>query len=181
MGSDAQARIAQLEQENEALRAALADAERRLHARQGDAGDEAAFRQALDRAVGQANRHGTPSALAIMCLEGLEDIRRSGGADAADRAVSHAAAILTELVRANDVVARTGADRFGLVLDHLDADSAIDAAERLARCIVERPLALDGGAVPMRVSTGVATILKGDDPAEILARAERSLARAREA
>jgi hypothetical protein len=99
MGSDAQARIAQLEQENEALRAALADAERRLHARQGDAGDEAAFRQALDRAVGQANRHGTPSALAIMCLEGLEDIRRSGGADAAERPASDGASVLSPPVR----------------------------------------------------------------------------------
>jgi GGDEF domain-containing protein len=65
------------------------------------------------------------------------------------------------------------------VLDHLDADSAIDTAERIERCIAAQPLDLGSARVPLRTAIGVASILKGDQAGEVFDRALANAERAK--
>ena len=173
--------------ENALLRAALAEAQQRISDLERNAESDSVtplpgarrFRAELERVVGLAGRHGTPAALVGIELTGLAAIRERHGHFAGDAALVHVARLLCGLIRSTDILARTGDREFGLILDHLDHNSAIDTAERLVRCIAGNPL--DLGHVQVRLDAAVATtgIMPGDKAEEVLARAERNLALAK--
>ncbi|MGE5723096.1 MAG: GGDEF domain-containing protein [Sphingomonadales bacterium] len=138
------------------------------------------FMHDLERVVGQAGRHGTPAALLYIDVNGLKGINDTHGRLAGDAALIHVAKLLSRLIRSTDVLARIGGDEFGLILDHLDHNSAIETAGRLARCIADNPLDIGGTLVRIDAAIGVATILPGDSPDDIVRRADLNLYRAKE-
>src|SRR3546814_21056748 len=89
----------------------------------------------LGRVASHTSRHGTPAALLQIELDNLKAINDRHGRLAGDAALIHAAKILSGLIRSTDILARVGGNEFGLILDHLDHNSAIETAERLVRCI----------------------------------------------
>jgi diguanylate cyclase (GGDEF)-like protein len=137
------------------------------------------FLNELERIVGQTNRHGTPAALLHIDLDGLRQINGRYGHAAGDAALVHIAELLSALIRHGDVLARTGGDTFGLILDHLDHNSAIETAERLGQCIAASPIEVDGEQVAISASIGIATILAGDWVDDVVARAARNVGRAK--
>ncbi|HEX8623799.1 MAG TPA: GGDEF domain-containing protein [Allosphingosinicella sp.] len=173
--------------ENALLRAALADAQRRIGELEQRVESDSLtplptalrFRSELERVVGLAERHGTTAAIVGIQLTSLPAIHERHGHFAVDAALVHVARLLCGLIRSTDILARTGEARFDLILDHLDHNSAIDTADRLARCIADN--ALDLGHAKVKLESAVATtgILPGDKLDEVLARAERNLALAR--
>jgi PleD family two-component response regulator len=94
-------------------------------------------------------------------------------------AVVHVARTLSSLIRTTDLLARTGASEFGLVLDHLDHDSAIDTAERLQRCIASAPLDLGRDKLHLGAVAAATALLPGDTAPDVLLRTARNLAIAR--
>jgi diguanylate cyclase (GGDEF)-like protein len=172
--------------ENTLLRAALAEAQQRIAALEAKAEVDSVtplpgagrFRTELERVVGLCARHGTPAAVVGLSLRNVAAVREAHGHFAADAALVHVARLLCGLIRTTDILARTGTAEFGLILDHLDLDSAIDAAERLGRCIAQNPLDLGHVQVPLEAAVAVTGILAGDNVEDVLARAERSLERA---
>jgi diguanylate cyclase (GGDEF)-like protein len=177
-----------LENENALLRASLAD----LQSRYADLErrvesdpltglpDRRRFLAEVERAVGQAQRHGTPSAVLFIDVNGLGRINHARGFLAGDAALVHVAAQLSALIRATDTVARIGGDSFGLILDHLDPNSAIETSERLARCIAAAPADLGGSQASVTVSIGVTSILPGDSVEEVMRRGARNVGLAKE-
>lgn len=141
--------------------------------------NRARFLGELERVVAHVNRHGTPAALLYIDLEGLKHINERNGRLAGDAALGHTARLLSGLIRSTDVLARIGGDEFGLILDHLDHNSAIETAERLARCIAANPLDLGGKTVAIGATIGTATILPGDSADEVIERADRNMYRAK--
>jgi diguanylate cyclase (GGDEF)-like protein len=174
------------EEENALLRAALAEAQQRIAALEAKAEVDAVtplpgagrFRTELERVVGLCARHGTPAAVVGLAIPNLVSIREAHGHFAADAALVHVARLLCGLIRTTDILARTGEAEFGLILDHLDLDSAIDAAERLGRCVEQNPLDLGHVKVPLKAAVAVTGVLAGDKAEDVLGRAERNLARA---
>ena len=93
----------------------------------------------------------------------------------------HVARLLKSLIRASDVAARSGGGAFSLLLDHLDADSALDTAERIARCIAAHPLDIGHArGADRNLTVSVATIMPGDTVEEVLRRAARNRERVKE-
>ena len=184
---DADTGIGTLADENALLRASLAEMRERLHELERLADTDTLtplpnrrrFLRELDRVVSQSNRHGTPGAVLYIDLNGLKVVNDRHGHVAGDAALIHVARLLQALIRTTDIVARIGGDEFGVILDHLDHNSAIETAERLARCIAESPLDLGGIAVPLQAAIGVATILPGDSPDDVMQRADRNMYRAK--
>jgi diguanylate cyclase (GGDEF)-like protein len=176
---------ASTEDENALLRASLAEAQRRIHELEGVAeADDLTplpsarrFKTELERVAGLAERHGTPAAVVSIELSGVQAIGERYGHFAADAALVHVARLLCGLIRSTDILARTGEIEFGLILDHLDHNSAIDTAERLARCIAESPL--DLGHTRLKIEATVATtgIMPGDSADDVLERAGGNLER----
>jgi diguanylate cyclase (GGDEF)-like protein len=173
--------------ENALLRAALAEAQQRISDLERNAESDAVtplpsarrFRTELERVVGLAERHGTSAAVVGIELTGLAGIHERHGHFAADAALVHVARLLCGLIRSTDILARTGDAEFGLILDHLDHNSAIDTAERLARCVAEHPLDLGHARVPVKAVVATTGIMPGDKLDDVLARAERNLGSAR--
>ena len=175
------------EGENSLLRAALIEARQRIRdlERNIEADDltplpgAKRFRTELERVVGLVARHGTPGAVVHLELTGLAEIREAHGHFAADAALVHVARLLCDLIRSTDVLARVGESEFALILDHLDLDSAIDAAERLGRCVETHPLDLGHVRVPLACAVATTGILAGDNADDVLARAAKNLERAK--
>ena len=173
--------------ENVVLRAALADAQRRLREYEqrtetdGLTGlaDARRFARALERVAGVAGRHGTSAAVLAIALTGLDEIEAAHGEMGRDAALVHAARTLAGLIRTTDLLARTGGNEFGLILDHLDHDSAIDTAERLQRCIAGAPLDLGHAQVRIEAVAAATALLPGDTAPDVLLRTARNLALAR--
>jgi diguanylate cyclase (GGDEF)-like protein len=187
---DGQAREAleRLNEENALLRAALADARARLGEAEESSGrdpltallDPRQFRIELERVLSYAARHGTSAALLSVDVSDLKAINDGHGRVAGDAALRQVARQLKSLIRASDVAARNGGGAFSLLLDHLDADSALDTAERIARCIAAHPLDIGHAVVPLDVTVSVATILPGDTVEEVLRRSARNRERVKE-
>ncbi|MEA3032126.1 MAG: hypothetical protein QOH86_142 [Sphingomonadales bacterium] len=175
------------EGENGLLRAALIEARQRIRdlERNIEADDltplpgAKRFRTELERVVGLVARHGTPGAVVHLELTGLAGIHEAHGHFASDAALVHVARLLCGLIRSTDVLARVGEAEFGLILDHLDLDSAIDAAERLARCVEAHPLDLGHVRLPLACAVATTGILAGDTAEDVLARAAKNLERAK--
>jgi diguanylate cyclase (GGDEF)-like protein len=176
-----------LTDENALLRASLAEMRERLHEFEQLADTDTLtplpnrrrFLRELERVVGQANRHGTPAAVLYIDLDNLKAVNDRHGHIGGDAALIHVARLLQTLIRTTDVAARIGGDEFGLILDHLDHNSAIETAERLAHCIATTPLDVGGCTVPLRASIGVATILAGDSLEGVMERADKNMYRAK--
>ena len=179
--------FAALTDENALLRASLAEMRERLGELEQLADTDTLtplpnrrrFLRELDRVVSQANRHGTPAAVLYIDLNSLKRVNDRHGHVGGDAALIHVARLLQGLIRSSDVVARIGGDEFGLILDHLDHNSAIETAERISRCIASNPLDLGGAQVALQAAIGVATILAGDTAADVLQRADRNMYRAK--
>jgi diguanylate cyclase (GGDEF)-like protein len=191
--SNAQAREARealqrLNDENALLRAALADARAQLGEAEEHSGrdpltelaDARKFRAELERVVSQAARHKIPAALISVDVDDLKAVNEGHGRVAGDAALRHVAKLLKSLIRSSDVAARNGGGAFALLLDHLDADSALDTAERIARCVAGHPLDLGHVQVKLTATVSVATILPGDSVEEVLRRAARNRERVKE-
>jgi diguanylate cyclase (GGDEF)-like protein len=167
------------------LRAALAEAQQRIRdlERSAEIDDltplpgARRFRTELERVVGLSQRHGTPGAVVSLELTGLAGLREEHGHFAADAALVHVARLLCGLIRTTDVLARTGEAEFGLILDHLDHNSAIDAAERLGRCIQANPLDLGHVRLPLAAAVAVTGILPGDSADDVAKRCACNLER----
>ena len=185
---DAREALSRLSDENALLRAALAEARARLGEAEEQGGrdplttlvDPRQFIRELERVLSHAARHGTPAALISVDLKDLNAINEGHGRVSGDAALRHVARLLKSLIRTSDVAARGEGGAFSLLLDHLDADSALDTAERIARCIAAHPLDVGHAIVPIDVWVSVATILPGDSVDEVLRRAARNRARVKE-
>ena len=185
---EAREALSRLTDENALLRAALAEARAQLGEAEESAGrdpltallDARQFRLELERVLSQAARHGTPAALLSVDLADLKSINEGHGRIAGDAALRHVARLLKSLIRASDVAARGRGAAFALQRDHLDSDSALDTAERIARCIAVHPLDLGHAEVRLEASVSVATIMPGDTVEEVLRRAARNRERVKE-
>ena len=173
--------------ENAVLRAALAEAQQRIRDLEANPDMDGVtplpgvrrFRAELERVVGLSERHGTPGAVVDIALTGLEAVGQQHGHFAVDAALVHVARLVCGLIRSTDVLARTGEAEFGLILDHLDHNSAIDAGERLARCIADHPLDLGHVKVSLGAAVATTSILPGDSAENVLERARSNLERAK--
>ncbi len=183
-----QSEPAGLGQENELLRASIADLRARLaEFEQRVDGDSLTglpnrrrFLHELGRVLAISDRYFTPAALLQVKIVNLDEIRLNHGELGCDAVLAETARRLSGLIRASDIAARTGDCEFAVLLDHLDQDSAIDAVERIARRIASSPVDLGGRTAMLQLCASMAAILPGDEVDEILQRAELNRGRARE-
>ena len=185
---DAREALSKLRDENALLRAALADARAQLSDLEQLPGsdpltllmDVRQFHGELNRVLSHCARHGTQAALLTVDIRDLKSINERYGRVAGDATLRHVARLLRGLIRASDVAARNGGGVFSLLLDRLDADSAIDTADRIGLCIASHPIDLGHAEVKVQATVSAATILPGDSIEEVVRRAARNHERLKE-
>ena len=134
-----------------------------------------AFMREVGKAQALAERHGAPSALVFLDLNGFKAVNDTHGHAAGDAALEHIASILTAHVRETDSVGRLGGDEFGLVLTLTNEASAEKKASELAEIIAGTPIEHDGQTFHLGAAWGAFQLGAGGDPETAMAEADRAM------
>ncbi len=119
----------------------------------------------------KANR----AAVMFIDLDDFKSINDTHGHEAGDTVLIEVAARLRSSCRPHDLVARLGGDEFALLLENLTSpDDAIRVAERIIRLVGE-PIVTQSGAVETQASVGVAMAQDGDEPEQVVKRADEAM------
>ena len=161
------------------------------------------FEEELRRQLAYTRRYGSGGALLVIDVDRFKEINDSLGHAAGDKALCKVAALLRDNLRASDVVARSegssassdggpapnadteavvarlGGDEFVVLLPEADEGDAQATAERLAATVRDSTLSVDGHAVKLEISVGVALFDEYGRPGEVdlLAAADRAMYR----
>ena len=128
------------------------------------------YRDRLDHALAARVRDGRPVAVLYLDLDGFKAVNDALGHGAGDAVLREVAARLGAAVRPGDTVARLGGDEFAVLLERVrDAGEAEEVAARLLACLAP-PLVLEGRAVLLRASLGLALTETGTETGEELLR-----------
>jgi diguanylate cyclase (GGDEF)-like protein len=126
----------------------------------------------IEHALRVASRNEGALAIFFVDLDGFKAINDRFGHDVGDQLLVAVSARLCEAVRDSDTVARLGGDEFVVVCEGLDDMPHLTVvAERMISSL-SRPFPLDGGEVSISASVGIAAAGGGDDPRDLLLRAD---------
>ena len=117
--------------------------------------------------------HGGSGALLLIDLDGFKAINDTAGHLAGDQVLASVAAAVSEVVRAEDFVARVGGDEFVVVLGRADARDVCAVAEKLDRAVEAAPR--PRGVGDLRASIGSAVFTRGGDLETLMRRADREM------
>ncbi len=140
------------------------------------------FLEKLDEALARSPRAQRPMALMYLDIDHFKAINDTRGHGVGDAVLQEFAQRLRAAVRATDTVARLAGDEFVIIIEGLNAreEASLVAAKIVAGMAV--PMAVDGGALQVTTSIGVAAAgpdMRSAD--ELLARADAALYAAKRA
>lgn len=127
-------------------------------------------------------RENSGSAGVLFCdVDKLKEINDTLGHNGGDTVLTAVAERMVAAVRTHDVVARIGGDEFVAVLLGVhDLDEVANLAEHV-RTMVSVPVLVDGNLVDVSLSIGATLGCVGENPDDVLARADEALYDAKEA
>ena len=134
-----------------------------------------AFGDELRRRMADAARKQESLTLMLVGVDHLNRLAAFHGQDAVDQVLRKIAQVLCAVIRDADLVTRYGWEEFAVILSGTTYDDARRAHDRvqsaLEACLIE----------PDRVtiSTGLAELAEGEDPAQLAKRAEQALQKAK--
>lgn len=120
--------------------------------------NRALFMDRLRSALFQAGRDARRIGLMIIDLDGLKAVNDGFGHRAGDALITTFAARLKEASRQSDTVARLGGDEFSVLLNPIEGQEGLIAAERRLRSALIAPLAFEGHPFTLRASVGHALV-----------------------
>ena len=97
--------------------------------------DHRGFRKRLQEEVNRANRHGVPLTVALIDVDRFRTLNERVGHGEGDAIIAELARLLCNVARAEDTIARLGADEFALLLPHADRHQALRALERTRQLV----------------------------------------------
>jgi diguanylate cyclase (GGDEF)-like protein len=123
-----------------------------------------------------------PFALALVDLDHFKRINDQLGHPVGDEALAHAARVLQQAVRADDMVARFGGEEFIVLMPGANLAPAHALGERLCQRLRQQPLSAGDSVISITASVGVAEVVQPDaDAIQVLRRADQALYRAKAA
>jgi diguanylate cyclase (GGDEF)-like protein/PAS domain S-box-containing protein len=137
------------------------------------------FLACLDAALDDARREpARGSALLMIDIDHFKRVNDTYGHPVGDEVLQHAARLIRSSLRQHDRAGRLGGEEFAVLLDGVDADTALALAERLRGTVAATPAATTAGPVALTISLGLSGV-SGGDPARVLGDADAALYRAK--
>jgi diguanylate cyclase (GGDEF)-like protein len=135
----------------------------------------------LQAELRRARRTGRNVSVVMVDIDHFKAVNDTGGHLRGDAGLAAVGAQLTEVLRSTDLRCRFGGDEFLLVLPDTPVLGAQQVAETLRRSVADLLLPT-GEPAAITLSLGVAAAIPGElDPAEVIARADQALYRAKRA
>lgn len=135
------------------------------------------FDNRLHQEVERARRQAGPLAVLMADVDDFKTINDTRGHQVGDEVLKFVGSVIRSSVRVFDVCARFGGDEFAVVMPNSDRDNAMLCAERIRQRLVER--SANDQLPALTISIGVTVFGEGDQVADLLARADQSLYRAK--
>ncbi len=125
--------------------------------------------------VGQ--RVGRPISMIMLDIDHFKAVNDTYGHKAGDMVLQRIASLLSQNIRAQDVLARYGGEEFIIAIPDIGADGAVALAERLRRSVNALEEIYEGQSIKVTASFGVAcgTIGPGLDIESLIKNADRAL------
>ncbi|HEX6548959.1 MAG TPA: diguanylate cyclase [Candidatus Dormibacteraeota bacterium] len=139
------------------------------------------FEDRLDQALKSAHRRRRPLALLLLDLDRFKPVNDEIGHHAGDLLLTQLAKRLTAVVRESDTVARLGGDEFAVLLAEDDEGGALTAADKLLAAASATPFDIEGHALHIGLSVGVAVYpTDGADAKTLVRAADQAMYRAKQ-
>ena len=134
----------------------------------------------LEVEVGRWRRYKIPLSVMILDIDFFKQINDNYGHKVGDQILNIISTQMTDLTRNTDIVSRWGGDEFVILLTALNASQdALRVADKI-RDEVLKPITLEGTAVTVSASMGVALYPQdGHSKAELLERADLAMYQAK--
>ncbi len=133
----------------------------------------------LPRVISRAER-GVDSTILALDLDRFKDVNDRWGHSAGDQVLVELGVLLRKLMRTSDLLTRLGGDEFAVLLEDIDLAEAEKFAKRLCEAVAGRAFIPEMGDSRLSLSIGLALIRQHEIPAEVLARADKAMYRAKE-
>ncbi|HEU0054274.1 MAG TPA: sensor domain-containing diguanylate cyclase [Longimicrobium sp.] len=144
--------------------------------------NRAAFEERLAALSNVFDRYGRAFGVLVADVDFFKKFNDTHGHDVGDRVLQHVAQLLKLTVRDVDLPARLGGEEFVVLFPETGLRASAEAAERIRRAIEARPLMVNGRALPVTVSIGVAACPDCTPiPGDLLKLADEALYRAKSA
>jgi diguanylate cyclase (GGDEF)-like protein/PAS domain S-box-containing protein len=128
----------------------------------------------LQEVVREARETGESGALLFCDLDHFKHVNDEHGHLVGDDALSAIATRLHQTVRKSDVAGRFGGDEFVVVAFPITQDEAQSLGERIQLAMSE-PIVLDGAALRVGLSVGIAMVTGAVEASEVLRRADAAM------
>lgn len=133
----------------------------------------------LSRICHQQRHPGDIAAVLFVDLDGFKSVNDTYGHAAGDVLLQAVTQRMADCLRSGDVITRTGGDEFVVILDGLhNSHESVALAQRIVGS-VSLPIEASGATFSSTVSVGVAIVGAGENPEEVLARADSAMYRAK--
>jgi diguanylate cyclase (GGDEF)-like protein len=133
------------------------------------------FERELKRSLAYVRRYDTRAAVFYLDLDGFKPVNDQYGHAAGDAVLKAVADLLTQNVRASDIVGRIGGDEFGAILWNLSEADATTKAWTIESAIGAADIAWEGLTLAVGASIGFTMLGHASDTADALARADRAM------
>ena len=139
------------------------------------------FNDRLAMGVVQAHRHRQKLAVLILGLDGFGKVNERLGRRAGDDLLRSVSEVLQQSLRQGDTIARLGSDEFTVILPDIKRDEDVAKVAEKLRLSLRSPFTIDGQALLMSASMGVALYPDdGPDTETLLRSAGIAMRRAKE-
>ncbi|MEQ8858375.1 MAG: GGDEF domain-containing protein [Pseudomonadales bacterium] len=124
------------------------------------------FIEVAETQLALARRHCFPTSVLLIDFDRFKDINDAYGHLAGDRVLVEASALIREMLRDSDSLARFGGEEFICLLPHTAREGAQMVAERIIASMREHAFAHDGKDIHVTVSIGGVTCETSDTSLE---------------
>ncbi len=139
------------------------------------------FRDRIEQAIAVADRESSQVAVAMMDLDRFKDVNDSLGHHAGDALLVEIGKRLRGILRSSDTVARLGGDEFGVLISKPRTERDVVIVIEKIRAALEKPVTIDGLALPAEASIGIAMFPQhGEDVDTLLRHADVAMYGAKE-
>ena len=130
--------------------------------------------------LGDLIEHGVPAAVLFLDVDGFKSVNDTRGHAVGDEVLKEIAQRLQHAVRGDTMVARLGGDEFVVVVAGPADESAVVQLGRRLIERIEQPFHQGDALFAMSASVGVATLLPGDEPLDVVHRADSAVYQAKD-
>lgn len=134
------------------------------------------FHDQCDMAIKRAHRDREHLALLFLDLDGFKDVNDTFGHAFGDLLLLEVARRLSQCVRESDMLGRVGGDEFMVLLTDIHEPDCVDSVVGKIRAAISAPVELDGRALAISASVGIAVYPEhGHDREQLFCHADASM------